>query len=497
MGIPLFTSTEPVGWGNKLRDAVNYWFADTRANSWARGDDVIDDLNSVASAMGVATILEADFSSAFAMRTKINTILSALGLPDSADVYSDLTKGRYWDNGAPSSVAAKIVDTHAQAILVPDGAGGWISRAANVLCDGPLGLQTVPTRTNSLRNNSMTGAVAGNPGTLPTSWTSAGGPMNLTREIVGSGTSNGLPYIDVRFSGTSNASGSYGMQLEANTQVVAAQGQVWSGSLFAAIVAGSSANLTSIAYRPARGYTAASAATTDTAQVLLTAIDGTMRRFEGVATLADAATARVAPQFLIGFGNGAVIDVTFRIWAPQMELGGFATPPILTTAAAASRAGNQQIITGLSAQLSSGVAGFIKFNLPAIDVASAYRVIELHDGTANNRISICNVSGQFQLYVASGNVTQTAINLGVFAAGAKTIAFAVGANFAKARIVGGTDPAADTGVTLPVAPDRVALGGTGYSNSANAYQLTQKVELEFGAQNQASFDAMLALAAAA
>jgi len=58
-----------------------------------------------------------------------------------------------------------------------------------------------PQRTNSIRNSTMVGAVAGNPGTLPTNW-NVSGAVGLTRTIVGVGTELGLQYVDFRFNGT-------------------------------------------------------------------------------------------------------------------------------------------------------------------------------------------------------------------------------------------------------------------------------------------------------
>ena len=70
------------------------------------------------------------------------------------------------------------------------------------------GLLIEEQRTNSIRNNTMQGAVAGTPGTLPTNWQIAGaGTGTLTREIVGTGVINGITYIDIKFTGTISTSG--------------------------------------------------------------------------------------------------------------------------------------------------------------------------------------------------------------------------------------------------------------------------------------------------
>ncbi len=453
-------------------------------------------LNQIAAVLGMPTFN--NYDSAATVRTKINNLKNAIGMGFDLDYYVDFRIPNLRDGNTPETIASNLTDTHPAAHLMPDKDGNYVSKAINDNCrqDG-VGLQATPsTRTNSLRNNSMAGVVAGNPGTLPTNWIVAGGAAGLSREIIGSGTANGLPYFDVRFFGTTSGAGSYGIQFEGSTQIVAASAQVWASSVFASVIAGSQAGLSSISFRGARGFTAGAVGTADTTQIALSAIDATMRRFEQVITLADATTVRIAPQFLLMFGAGANIDITFRIWAPQLELGAFVSPPILTSAAAVARTGNQQVITGLSALLAAGpgIGLFIKFNLPGIDSAVSSRIIEINDASGNNRIGISNVAGQFQLYVYSGNVAYANINLGAYSSGIKTLVLSVGTNFAKARIVGGSDPAADVALTLPIAPDRIALGGTGYNTGGNGYQITEKLGVKYGVQNQASFDTLYAMA---
>ena len=54
------------------------------------------------------------------------------------------------------------------------------------------------SRTNSIRNNTMVGAVVGTPGTIPTNWQVFTNVTGLTRQIVGTGTENGITYIEVK-----------------------------------------------------------------------------------------------------------------------------------------------------------------------------------------------------------------------------------------------------------------------------------------------------------
>jgi hypothetical protein len=76
-------------------------------------------------------------------------------------------------------------------------AAGWWSFASNLPRITNQGLLVEEARTNSIRNNSMQGAVAGTPGTLPTNW-SESRAAGLTQTVVGTGTQNGIDYIDIR-----------------------------------------------------------------------------------------------------------------------------------------------------------------------------------------------------------------------------------------------------------------------------------------------------------
>jgi hypothetical protein len=94
---------------------------------------------------------------------------------------------------------------------------------------GPVsaGLLVETSATNSIRNNSMQGAVVGSPGTLPTNWNR--NTAGISSSIVGIGIEAGIDYVDIRFSGTSVTAGGttiYG-NAEPNGSVAAAPGQTW------------------------------------------------------------------------------------------------------------------------------------------------------------------------------------------------------------------------------------------------------------------------------
>lgn len=187
-------------------------------------------------------------------------------------------------------------------------------------------------RTNYVRNSTLTGTVAGTPGTMPTNWvaTVSGG---ISRQVVGSGTTNGIPYVDVRFFGTPASTALNTLSFEGNAIIPLPNGQQWTGSAFMALVAGTLTNVTSFGL----GYREADAGGAATASSLTTAVALTadLTRYS-VAHLNSMATT-VYSNFTLrwAYANTATaVDFTVRVGLPQMEKGGVATSPILTTVAA-------------------------------------------------------------------------------------------------------------------------------------------------------------------
>jgi len=213
----------------------------------------------------------------------------------------------------------------------------------------PLGFLIEESRTNSIRNNTMVGAVAGTPGTLPTNWSVGGTTTGLTREIVGTGTENGITYIDIRFSGTAGAALNPNIIFEVSNATAALNGQTWTSSFYLSLVGGSLSNVTNIIpvvsmfnSTPALIGTLAGSAITPTNAALRT------QRNSFATTLNQAATAFVYSQIQFSVANGAAIDITLRIGLPQLELGAFATSVIPTTTTALTRSADVASVNTLS-----------------------------------------------------------------------------------------------------------------------------------------------------
>jgi hypothetical protein len=270
------------------------------------------------------------------------------------------------------------------------------------------GLLIEESRTNSIRNNTMVGAVAGTPGTLPTNWITIGSGLGtLTQQIVGTGTSAGITYIDVKISGTTSTT-SFGISFDSLTQIVASSGQTWSGSAWVAQVAGANTNITSLNLRVhERDGAGASLAATGTD--VLPTLSGTLTRASVSRTLASASTAYTTADVLFAFASGVAIDITLRIGLPQLELGAFATSVIPTTTTALTRSADVASVNTLSPWFNSATGTIYAEGVTNRPYAAATggQIAQISDGTANNR-----------MWVAQGNtVANTSTNSVVTTAG--------------------------------------------------------------------------------
>ena len=223
-------------------------------------------------------------------------------------------------------------------------------------------LNLEPQRTNSLRNSSMVGAVAGSPGTLPTNW-SISAAAGLTQTVVGAGTENGLPYIDLRFNGTASAS-ALRFTTDANTAIAALPSQIWTSSCYFKLLAGV---LPYITLRNIYRNAGSGAIITPQQQFDLTS---TLTRRTFTDAGAPALTAFVQQEVLVSLVIGQTFDFTIRIAAPQMELGAYATTWVPTTTAAVTRIADTASKTGISSLIGQ-TAGTIFADLSYIATSTA------------------------------------------------------------------------------------------------------------------------------
>jgi hypothetical protein len=261
------------------------------------------------------------------------------------------------------------------------------------------------SRTNSIRNNTMVGAVAGTPGTLPTNWTVAV-PSGLTTNVVGTGTFAGISYVDLQITGTPNST-AYVFQFDGSGVIGAAASQTWTISSWFAQAAGSQTNITGIQLRM-RTYTSGFAfiGQSDSSSLVITS--ALARSSHNYASL-PATTAFIEPAIRIGLTVGAAIDITLRIGLPQLELGAFATSVIPTTTTALTRAADVASVNTLSPWYNA-VSGTLYAESVLAGNAISKEVAQFNDGTIGNSVQIRWASGsQAQAAVSVGGVNQASI----------------------------------------------------------------------------------------
>jgi hypothetical protein len=267
-----------------------------------------------------------------------------------------------------------------------------------------------PQRTNSIRNSTMVGAVAGSPGTIPTNW--GGGSGGLTRTVVGLGTENGLSYIDVRFNGTANSTVAT-FTFETNGGITASVGQVWSNNVYVKnIDTTAQANqvlLTTYEFNLIGTYLAEGSVN------IRSQLTTSLKRFDFVRTLTSATVARVQPLLQFILTNGATYDFTIRIAAPQMELGAYATTFIPTTTAAVTRLADTASKTGVSSLIGQTEGTLFVDCVPPNGVSG--RIFAITDASLNNRIAInYNTNNRIDIIIRTYNV----ITNGTISASAST-----------------------------------------------------------------------------
>jgi hypothetical protein len=298
-----------------------------------------------------------------------------------------------------------------------------------------------PQRTNSIRNSTMVGAVAGSPGTLPTNFAQLGGG-GLTR-TVSVGTENGLQYIDLRYQGTATES-FIEWRLDTTTAIAALPSQVWSFTNYVKLVSGTMPNAFTL-----NVYARNAAAGVLQSWISPASITSSLNRFQNITTATPANTAFIQNALFLTITNGATYDFTIRIAAPQMELGAYASTFIPTTTAAVTRLADAASKTGVSSLIGQTEGTlFVDMNL-LVRSGNAYFALAPNLGLTSNYIGISFSATNIQAEMVSSSVAQAAIQFVNSATGNFKIAFAYKQND-LAFYVNGVLVGTDTNATVPV-----------------------------------------------
>jgi hypothetical protein len=354
----------------------------------------------------------------------------------------------------PGEVASSYVPTTSAAVnnnIVESYAGTPLD-----LTNPAIGLRAWGARTNSIRNNTMVGATAGTPGTAPTNWT-VSAASGIATSIIGSGTENGIPYVDVQFSGTPAANGVIEVQFDSTTQVASSSGQVWNASFFSKLVGGGFNNITS-SELVLVGYNAGTVQTAVTV-----GIPGASTQLSGQRSQVNYTTitgnSSVMSYFQGSVTTGNAINLTLRLGAPQLEQvvasTDVASDVIFTSGSAVTQAQDISNSTSLTINASQGT---LQVEFTPMQQSAIYVAASLSDGTNNNHVNLFSSVGSAQASVTSGGTSQQNSILGAITAGAvHRIAAAYGTANSDAVVDAGAVQAG-TGATPPVGMTRLDLG---------------------------------------
>jgi hypothetical protein len=427
---------------------------------------------------GTETTLEALALLSTSLRTSNgDTVRARLGTADAVVEAAPLFDLRFT---SPETLTYPPGWTFSRASL------GWRFNAAGVLVEEPAnvprfdydpgtlacrGLLLEEARSNGVRNVRAEGAVAGTPGTLPTHWTIAltGG---LSSQVIGTGTESGLPFLDLRISGSTSAAATATLWFEAATQAAAAPSQAWCASAYFRLMGGGwGAPSAGPALQIIENTAGAGVVATNTSPALALpngAALATQRRSYSV-TIAGVTTAFVQLAFTVSYPTATAVDFTLRIGIPQIERGFSPSSPILPPVGApalTTRAADQTRVTGLSIG-------------PATMLMQAINQPTLTGGVTNiggwAPPNDFNNSAYFTRAAGVGGPSFIAMSGGV---GVTRNLSAFGAFGQLDRLVGATAPgvvmaAVNAGASVsaasfiqPAGQDRASLGGVPWGNDA-------------------------------
>jgi hypothetical protein len=371
-------------------------------------------------------------------------------------------------NTYKGAVPADLTVTRASTAYAQDTTGTWTSFSSNVARITDKGLLVEEARTNSIRNSAATSAtvgVIGSGGVLPNFWSSFNSAGSVVREVIGTGTENGVDYVDFRLSGTPSSTAGVVIYSETSTGIAAAISQVWTNSAFVKISGGSATNVASFRVGQVE-HTAGGSYLTEGSSVFTPS--STLTRVSHTRTLTNASTGVVVPWVVINCTSGQAVDITLRIGWPQMELGAFATSPIRTTAGTVTRAADAVSLTGGAFTSWYGTptaatvfAEYTFLTTGAISVANQ-STLSISDGTLNNRLHLFRTLGGSDLnsrIVSGGSATNPGNIAGHGSATTykAAIAAAIGASQGIACL-SGTLSTASSPAAMPVSPTGTQFG---------------------------------------
>lgn len=167
------------------------------------------------------------------------------------------------------------------------------------------------------------------------------------------------------------------------------------------------------------------------------------------------------------FNTSASSGAVFGIWGVQLEAGNFASSFIYTSGAQVTRVVDIASVNLTAAPWFNPVEGTILVNaayIGALGATTGRVLMEISDGTVNNRLGIGKIGSAIGMYCYSGGASQVSSNIvaSPVVNQAYKIAFAYKANDFAACADGGSVVTDNSGA-LPVGMNKISIGcdGTG------------------------------------
>jgi hypothetical protein len=270
------------------------------------------------------------------------------------------------------------------------------------------------------------------------------------------------------------------VDFETTTGIVAAPSQSWTSSFFYRTFSGSGAP-NNYRFRM-NGRTAAGAGVSGNSfNTTIFSPTSVLTRYERSETLtSDVSIERVTNGVQFDLTNGAAYDFTFDVGWPQMELGLFASSPVLPPVGAP--AATARSADSISLALADfGLASLPEYTVVASALAGSstistnQSIVELHNGTADEVIQLVRrgSGGNARGFVITSGVEQGPLDANLISiptGAAYTVAFGVKSND-LAITFNGSAVAIDTSAAVPTVLTTMHLGGARAGDRAIASTL--------------------------
>ena len=183
-------------------------------------------------------------------------------------------------------------------------------------------------RTNGVRNPRGEGASAG---VHATRWAGSATVNGVTLAVLGQVSEAGMQGVEVEFTGTASAAASLNVQFDVPTSslataVVAAVGEIWFGSVFHRLSSGTAPNGTTTLRITECDAAGAGLVNNNT---VVSGPTATLARVTGITAAFGASAGRVTMFMFSNFNISTVVNCRIRYLWPHLEIGTFASTPIL------------------------------------------------------------------------------------------------------------------------------------------------------------------------